>query len=446
MVVAALALVVPGGLLAGQVFTGSGASAQEPSSARTDSQQAHQELVEYRCRGLGRRLGSSVQAYVGQFTDASATSRKGPSLPSVPNLRSQAAEVRAEVARLGCDPDAFLKRTRQTLHAIDPEGMLASTVAHVVSANVLDVLANRSGGPTDGPRVVMSLGDDLAAAVADLPAGATLVLPPGRFQVDQPLVLLQDTRIVGSGAGRTRIHSTARGAAILVAGRADLQLVHLGLRHVGDAPGSVLVLRGGNAELDAVHLSGGRAATRPQPQGGSGADRINPLRGGSGVVLAGAEELTVRRGRITGNDVAGVVAAGSAQVSLRHATLSGNGTCGICWLGMTHGSLRQSRLRGNGVGLVIGGKAHPEVVGNEIAANDRAGAVVQAHAHPTVRGNRMRDNDKVAVVFTGHSRGTVSANSCSGADFGVVLDGNADPDAQGAGCPVHDQRRTSAHQ
>src|SRR5699024_10585596 len=123
------------------------------------------------CRGggLSRRLGSSVQTYVEQFTGVSVTSGSVPSLPSVSKLRSQAAEVRSEVERLDCDRDTFLDRTGRTLHAVDPDGPVASAVADVVSANVLDVLAASPGGPDDRPRVAMSPGDNLAATMADLP-------------------------------------------------------------------------------------------------------------------------------------------------------------------------------------------------------------------------------------------------------------------------------------
>ena len=50
------------------------------------------------------------------------------------------------------------------------------------------------------------------------------------------------------------------------------------------------------------------------------------------------------------------------------------------------------------------------------------------------------DNGSAGIVFMGRSGGAASGNECSGARFGLVLDGSAVPVLGRNDCPVQDQR------
>ena len=85
-------------------------------------------------------------------------------------------------------------------------------------------------------------------------------------------------------------------------------------------------------------------------------------------------------------------------------------------------------MRDNGpLGVAVYGSASPLLGGNTLVAHDQAGILldVVASATPRVLGNLLRDNGSAGLVLTGRSAGTVAGNICTGARFGLVLDGAA---------------------
>ena len=346
-----------------------------------------------------------------------------------------------------------------------------------LAANVLGVL-DETAQPM---RHRLEAGEDLATVVSQLPTGATLTLPAGRFRVGRTLALIQDVTIQGAGQGRTVVTTSADGAGLVLTSQVALRMRGLRMEHRGPGAASVLLLRAGTAELDDVAITG---ATRAAPVA-PGSRAV--LTGGSGIVLAGADQLTMRDSASSGNAVAGLlVATGAARV--RSSTFSGNDVCGVCYLGNATGRLSGSRVSGNGAGVMLGERSAPALTDNEIEQNQEAGVVVEgrtrarlrgnlmrdngplgvavygsaspllggntlvahdqagilldvvASATPRVLGNLLRDNGSAGLVLTGRSTGTVADNICTGARFGLVLDGAADPDLDDNDCAIQDQR------
>jgi parallel beta-helix repeat protein len=211
------------------------------------------------------------------------------------------------------------------------------------------------------------------------------------------------------------------------------------------------------------------------------------LAGGSGIVLAGGQRLSMSRSDSSDNAVAGLLVATGAP-AVRTSTFRDNAVCGVCYLGRSAGRLTRSVVSGNGAGLmlaersapvletnrvlrnkqaglVLEGSARPVVQRNEITGNGGIGVAVYAagsprlvanrvsghrqagilidvrsRATPQVRDNVLRDNGSAGIVFMGRSRGEASGNDCAGARFGLVLDGSAAPVLRRNGCAVQDQR------
>ena len=129
--------------------------------------------------------------------------------------------------------------------------------------------------------------------------------------------------------------------------------------------------------------------------------------------------------------------------TLTHSRIEQNKQAGLVIEGSTHPTIRRNTVRSNGgIGIAVYAKAFPRLLGNTVSGHLQAGILVdvKAKAKPRIENNVLRDNGSAGLVFTGTSQGTVSRNTCSGARFGMVLDGSAAPKLSGNRCTVQDQR------
>jgi parallel beta-helix repeat protein len=187
------------------------------------------------------------------------------------------------------------------------------------------------------------------------------------------------------------------------------------------------------------------------------------------------------------NAVGGLLVATGAP-AVRASTFRDNDVCGLCYLGRSAGRVTRSEVSGNGAGLMLGERSAPVLEDNRVTRNEQAGLVIEGTTRPVVRrnvirdnggigvavyasgsprlvantvgghrqtgilvdvhpratprlqDNVLRDNGSAGVVFMGRSRGSALGNSCSGARFGLVLDGAAAPVLRGNDCVLQDQR------
>ena len=164
------------------------------------------------CSGLVDRLVSALDAFTGQFDGISAVGlERIPPMPSMEQLRSEAAGFDQELSGADCEIDEARDAVERWRRTETANGPLAQAVRGAMAANVLGVLGetdNRydsdSGrrGPGDGG--------------LPLPTGATLTLPAGRFRVGRTLALIQDLTIQGAGQGRTVVTTSADGAGLVL--------------------------------------------------------------------------------------------------------------------------------------------------------------------------------------------------------------------------------------
>lgn len=467
-----IALAVPGALLVASVLD------------RQDDQQRDTDAArEGVCAGRVDRLVSALNAFADQFDGLSALDAETiPPMPSMDQLREETSAFETELAQADCASAEARDAIEQWRDGADSRGPLSRAVRAALAANVLYELRDDEGGYGGGPvRLRVAPEDDLRAAVEGLPAGATVVLPAGRFRLNRTLAVIQDLTIRGAGSGRTTVTTDAPTAGILLASQVRLRLEGLRVQHGGGGTASVLVLRAGAAELEGVEVAG---ATR---QGPAARGPQAALAGGSGVLMAGAERLVMIDSASSNNAVAGLlVATGTPRVSA--SRFEGNGACGVCFIGTASGRVSGSRLLSNGAGMLLGERSAPVLQENTVAANRRAGLILEGATRPVVQGNTLRSNGSIGVavygkaaprvagndvsghaqagvladvtarsvprvldnelgdngsaglVFMGRSGGVVSGNSCSGSRFGLVLDGEADPRLSDNDCAVQDQR------
>lgn len=440
--------------------------------------------TESRCDVLADRLADALGAFISGFSGVDVLrAEQLPPLPSIPDLRTDSVGVRDRLRAEGCDLRAAAEDVQERSASRPAEGLLANTVRRTVVANVVNVLEGGEEDPDPAPSTRLQPGDDLGKVVSGLPAGSVLRIPAGEIRVDEPIVLLQDVSLVGEGADRTRIISTARGAGVVLTAPGVVAVEGLTLAHEGDSPASLLLVRAGRMNLDDVHLTGASSGGRLPSQRPN-----NSLIVGSGIVLDGGDELSVTDSLISDNEVSGVQVSGTARTVMNDVTVTGSGTCGLCFLGESSGTVMSSLIRDNGVGVLLADRAAPTLEKTRISGNTRAGVVTQNRSHPVlrdvdltnngpqglavlgnasprlidsmvaghsesgvalnvgrstspqIRGNTFGANGKAAMVFLGEGTAKVSNNRCSSGRSQIVLDGSTAPVLSENRCSVRDQR------
>lgn len=462
-----IVIVIPGALLVSSATTGQKAEKRDAEANRKAT-----------CAALVDQLVGGLDAFTQQFDGLKVLgAQKIPPMPSMGQLRDEATGLDKQLAEADCRRMPVRDAIGKWRDEAAARGALAEGVRSALAANVLGVLKG-----SDSPvRRQLRADEDLATALARLTDGATLVLPAGRFVLDRTVAFVQDVTIEGAGAGRTTIASRAQDVGLVLASQVSMRLSGLRVSHRGGGTASVLLLRAGTAELDGVHISGATQAKASAKAAGGA------LAGGSGIVLAGGQSLMMRDSVSSENAVGGLLVATGAP-DVQGSTFKANRVCGVCFVGDAKGQLRDSVAVANGAGVMLGDRSAPVLTRNRIERNSQAGMVIEGSTHPAVRRNTIRANGGIGIavyakayprligntvsghgqagilvdvkakdrpriehnvlrhngsaglVFTGVSRGTVSGNTCSGARFGVVLDGSSAPIMRNNRCAVQDQR------
>jgi parallel beta-helix repeat protein len=369
-----------------------------------------------------------------QYVDAIARPITGAPADGVVDVAVATEAYAAQLNRLGCDRAAQRLRLTRALGALTGSNAVAKAVAATLRARLGD-------DPLEEPvRRELRAGEDLSAVAAGLPAGSTLVLPPGRLRLPDPLVLLQPLTIVGAGRERTTVASSARDFAVLHLGPGQLVLRALTIAHEGGAAASLVVVPAGGYVLASVRLTGARGS------GGAGGNGI--LVGVRRAGAAGAAAITASD--LSHNTGAGLAVAVADSPSVTRTTFAGNGACGVCLRGAARGRYVGNRFTDNGIGIDVGDVAAPVLIDNDITRSRSVGLSLRGRAGGSATGNtltasrvagivakdavttrlernRLSGHDKVGAAFTGTTRAVFSANEVTGAGVGVQIDGSAAP-------------------
>lgn len=390
-----------------------GCSSDEPDPAEVAASEAMERRFEA-CARLGDDIAAALQEYVDQYAVGEDAVPTGPgaSGPSLEELQQTAEGFARRRAGIGCSPREFQVVLQRSLGDLGGDGPYASAIA----ARVRDQVLPPSGPPET---VTVEPGDDLAAMVHAAAPGALVQLQPGTHTLDEPLVLLRETRLVGAGTGETLLSSAAPGAVVVQAGGETLHVEGLTMAHVGREPASVLVVAGGGHDLRDLVVRGGvgdAAATT-----------------GWGLVLAGdaadgALPEVVTGLLATGNDAGGVAVAGRRAPDLQDVEAERNGACGLCWLEAGGGTVTDARVDANQVGVSVAGTATPSLVDVEVTGSVQIGALFDAASAPTVQRLVLRDNGGVGLAVRGESTPDVTGLVVTDHDESAVLiEGGARP-------------------
>lgn len=424
------------GLLVGALALGACTSDPGPTDAEIAASEAAEERFEA-CAALATDITEAVQEFVDGFAPiddgvgpGAAGASPGPDtadapITSVQDLQDAAETFGRRRAALGCGPREFEVLLSRAVEELEGRGPLARAVV----AQVRDELL-----PTIGPSETVDVapGDDLIAAVHGADPDALIRLAPGRHELDEPLLLLRPTRLVGAGSDRTTIVSDAPNAVLLQAGGGPLRLEGMTVAHEGDEPASVVVVAQGGYDLRDVVVRGGVADVAA----GSGWGLVLGVPGQPDA----PEVRQLTDVRATGNGAGGVAVGADRAPNVDGLEADDNQGCGVCFSDAAAGRFTGLALHGNEIGLVLAGDSAPNMADIEISDNTEAGIVVEAASSATVSDARVTANGAVGVVLRGTS--TVQLTGLTIGDHvevGLLVEGAAAPvvaDVEVAGSPV----------
>lgn len=403
----------------------SGRTEQQRSAAASASQAAEcAEAVGSLLRVTQRYLdgvGGTTTGGAGPTASSSASATVGPTAPSSP--RDPAAEqeqftralqdIRGYAADRGCAPGKFQTDLQAGLRRLTAGGPVARAV-------LLQLQADAAGSPPrTGPLVP---GDDIAAAVAAAPSGATVELSAGTFVLADTVALLRGVTLRGAGRDRTRLHAAAAGGALLVLTGEPVTIAHITVSRTGTAPGPVLSA----APVATLSLSGARVSGARADREGVGGVGILMSAGGGQTGRTRRTSLRITDTEVRDNAVAGVLVAGDHRAEIVRTVVARSGQCGVCFLGTSDGIVRASRLSDNDAGVVTGGDARPKIEGTTVTGGQVGIQAIERSAPEIIR-TTVTKAARAAMIWTGTATGRLEANRCVDVKFGIVVGPNAVP-------------------
>lgn len=437
--------IVSGALLLSCGDSGEDGSRSDSSASPAGSQEAASVVDAPDCASVARWTVDQIQRHVDQFSDDRLDALDDTVERGQGPLEEAAAEARERMRQLDCEPADVRRMLEHEMERLRGEGPVADGVAATFRSVFL---GSQDPSDTGAVHVTVDDADGLVSAVASAGSGSTIELAPGEYRLEQPLALFRPVAIVGSGDAVPTIVSSADGAAILSLADGEVELQDVAVRHEGESPASVVVVRSGRVRLDGADISGGR-------QGADG--------GGFGVLLRSADDGArshIVDSTIRANAGGGIVVAGTDAPVVAEAILEGNGVCAVCYFQSGGGSLDGLEVRGSPIGVHVGDRSAPTIGGGSIGADEvgvvfageargsvegttvsggRIGLQVEGEAAPRLRTLSFAGVGEAAIVLTGNSAADVAEVTCAGAI--VLLLEATDPQLGGGiSCPVVDGR------
>jgi len=406
-------------------------SAPVPSPTLSASPSAWPES---QCRDLAATVGAALQSVVDSYAQSTgpqstATPTASQSATPTPSVDGDSTKIQDALERVGDaveDLKCNAQQMRQDVDAGVDEVRAETPLAEAVRARLVAGLDGRI--PELPVRRAIFPDDDLHEALAEAPAGSTLLLSEGEWDLTGPLVLLSAVTIEGKGVGVTILNSRAPEAAVLVATAEPVAVQSLTLARDTAVPGSGVVAGGAaTLVLDQLEITGGR----PDDTGG-----------GAGVMLVGEDLATDRRTSMEATDVvfrdngwAGLAVAGTHRVSVTGATFTGNGECGLCFLGESDGSVTGATFDGNRVGVAVAESSRPTLLDLTIDGGE-VGFQAEDAAAPVVEGATITGSTRAAVIIGGEATGALASVVCKDVDYGIVVTDTAAPTLTGNTCAL----------
>jgi parallel beta-helix repeat protein len=327
-------------------------------------------------------------------------------------------------------------------------GDLDSTATAVADLMVAEEIASATATPAFMPVTIRIEADgsgdysSLEEAVRNAPHQATIRMGAGTYSLERRLNVRRSLRLVGAGMDETEIASAAPGYAIRFTGDGPFGMQDLTVSRVGDSPGNVVVVRGGEIDFQRCRTTGAKAAYEYEEM--------------AGLLIMGDTTGEVRDCVFELNDVLGVYVTEKAQPSIEDCLAAENTGAGIAYYSDSGGTASRNSISGCLIGIAVAGDSAPVLEENTCSSNElvgisighqasarasqnvctgnEIGILVFNEAQPMLEANSCNDNEQVGIAFTDDAGGTASANECLRNQFGISLGQRARPTVEGNTC------------
>lgn len=193
----------------------------------------------------------------------------------------------------------------------------------------------------------------------------TIQLRQGVYRLPSTLVVERSLSLTGQGEEGPRLICDAEGAVLRFTGQGRLSAANLAFVHEGDRWANVVVIDGGDIDVQRCSFSGGIF------------DEPNE-RGGTGLTLAGAAHGVVAQCEAVGNQRWGFGLDGAANVLLHESICRENGQSGIEYHGRAGGTARGNTCTANGVhGIRVTDSSRPLLESNTCRGNKGSGILAR---------------------------------------------------------------------
>ncbi|MBU1877481.1 MAG: right-handed parallel beta-helix repeat-containing protein, partial [Chloroflexi bacterium] len=158
----------------------------------------------------------------------------------------------------------------------------------------------------------------LAAAVAAAPAGATIQLAAGTYNLTQPLDVAKPLRLTGAGMDATSVVGQTGEYVVRFTGPGTLTAEGITFRYAGTTWARVMVIKDGEVDLVRCRFTGAVRDSATE-------------KGGTGLWLQGDTRGQVRECRAESNGLHGIYVQDQAQPTLEGNICTGNDYTGIVY-------------------------------------------------------------------------------------------------------------------
>ena len=287
---------------------------------------------------------------------------------------------------------------------------------------------------------------DLAAAIAGVPVGSTIVLEGATYRLSEPVTIDKALTLVGASMSQTEIVADSPDYVVRIDDHEGIVSVEgITFRHEGDAISDAVQVLGGEVSFTSCRFTG---AIRGEEGEGRG-----------GLRLAGDTTGSVTDCVASGNDLDGIRLEDQANVTLEGNTCADNVQAGIHCRDDSTGIARNNECVRNGnSGILVVESARPtlennsatdneyygiayhdsaagEARGNDCSQNRLHGIGINDAAQPMVENNTCNNNAEVGIRIADSASSLVRGNTCTGNGLhGISVHGTAQPQVENNIC------------